>query len=435
MIRGTSQCPGFLPLMPPIPSPYQVVDHLFRHEAGRIVSVLTRIFGLDRLELAQDAVQESLLRALQVWPLKGIPENPEGWIMQVAKNVALDTIRRDRGAQDKRTEVLELYEPEAIFPDVFSEEEIQDDQLRMMFACCHPSLPPEGQIALILRTLCGFGEGEIARAFLTNRETIHKRLVRARQKLREISPSLDIPDPVKNERRFPSVLDAVYLLFNEGYNASTGDLLVRKDLCDEAIRLARLLCRHRSGDRPEAHALLALMLLHGSRLNARTDDSGNILLLQKQKREAWDAVMIREGLAELDRSASGEKLTRYHLEAGIAACHCLAPRYEDTDWDRILGLYDVLLRINESPVVSLNRIVALSHVEGAEAGIRALMILGEDKRIANYYLFHAVCGEMYARVGNQRSAREAYAKALEQTQSTAEKDFLRQRIEDLDGHE
>jgi len=421
--------------MPPPPTQtQQIVDNLFRHESGRIVAVLTKILGFERLELAEDAVQEGLLKALQVWPYKGIPENPAAWIMQIAKNKALDVVRRENGRDSRYQKSLELSGPPLGFPEFFSEREIQDDQLRMMFACCHPSLSLEAHVALILRTLCGFSEDEIARAFLSNKETVHKRLVRAKQKLREIKAALEIPDPVSKPGRLASVFQALYLLFNEGYKASSGATLTRKELCDEATRLTRILSQHFSGDTPEAHGLLALMLFHGSRLGARTDDLGNLLLLQEQDRNSWDGKMIREGFSELEKSAEGNVLSRYQLEAGIAACHCLAPKYEDTDWARILDLYDLLVGFNDSPIVYLNRAVALARVEGPEAGIRAIgQIRGE--RLEQYYLLHAVLGEFHAESGNPGAAARCFRKALELTQLPSERVFLTRKLEGLVGHD
>ncbi len=406
----------------------QVVDHLFRREAGRIVSMLTRVFGIDRLDLAEDVVQEALMKALQQWPYSGVPDNPPAWIMQVARNHALDILRREQNITAKEGAIAEEME----HPDeaeLFLEREIEDDQLRMMFACCHPALGRESQIALTLKTLCGFGTGEIARAFLVTEETIHKRLVRAKQKLREHRAEFEIPSGHDLGVRLEAVQQTLYLLFNEGYNASAGEELIRKDLCDEAIRLTRLLAQHNAGNVGPTHALLALMLLHGSRFNARLDHLGNLLLLKDQDRKSWDKSLIAAGLQELDLSAEGEEISQYHLEAGIAACHCLAESYEATNWSRILTLYDMLVCINDSPVVSLNRAIALSKVEGPEAGIRAVEEIKLHKHLDSYYLLHAVLGELYTAVRNFEEAAKSYRKALELTQVRSEQVFLTGKLE------
>ena len=405
----------------------QLLAHLFRHEAGRIVSVLTRVFGLDRMDLAEDVVQEALLRALQQWPYNGIPGNPSAWIMQVAKNHALDILRHDQTFKSREGEIVHATLSD--YPDeneMFLESEIEDDQLRMMFACCHPSLPPESQIALTLKTLCGFGTGEIARAFLSNEETIHKRLVRARQRLQE--ERFEIPSGTGLGRRLDAVLKALYLLFNEGYNASHGEELIRKDLCEESIRLSRMLSQHAASKAPKTHALLAMMLLHSARFPARVNDDGNLLILKDQDRTLWDQEMIAEGLRELDSSAEGDELSEYHLQAGIAACHCLSESYESTEWPRILSLYDMLVEVNDSPVVSLNRAIAISKVHGPKEGIQAIEEIRNRKHLDGYYLLYAVLGEFHMALRDFENAAKSYRKALELTQVRSEQVFLTGRL-------
>jgi len=406
----------------------RLVDHLFRHEAGRIVSTLTRIFGIDRMEIAEDVVQEALLKALQQWPYSGVPENPAGWIMQVARRQALDILRREQNLKSKEVEILADIGPQTTDQnELFLDDDIRDDELRMMFVCCHPSLGVESQIALTLKTLCGFGVDEIARAFLCSRETIHKRLVRARQHLREGVARFEIP--ANNTNRLETVLQVLYLLFNEGYNASHGEELIRRDLGEEAIRLTRLLAQHRVGNDPKTHALLALMLLHTARFPGRVDNGGNLLLLREQDRSVWNKAMILEGLQELDHSAIGDEISEYHLQAGIAACHCLAESYESTDWKRILMLYDMLVEINDSPVVSLNRAIAVSKVSGAEAGIQTIQEIRNRKQLDRYYLLYAVLGEFQMTLGNFEEAAKSYRKALELTQLKSEQVFLMGKLE------
>ncbi len=409
-----------------------LVSHLFRREAGRIVSMLTRVFGIDRIDLAEDVVQEALLKALQQWPYKGTPDNPSAWIMQVAKNHALDILRREQTLKANEGEVIQ--EALGDYPDekeLFLQDEIEDDQLRMMFACCHPSLIPESQIALTLKTLCGFGTKEITRAFLSSEEAIHKRLVRAKQKLREERAQFEIPSGNELTKRLDSVQQALYLLFNEGYNASQGEDLIRRDLCEEAIRLTRLLAQHPAGNTPTTHALLALMLLHGARFPARVNDRGNLLLLKDQDRTLWNTAMVAEGLQELDSSAEGEDISELHLEAGIAACHCLAESYESTDWPCILTLYDILVKINVSPVVSLNRAIAISKVHGPEAGIQAVEDIRDRKSLDGYYLLYAVLGEFHLSLGHFEQAATSYRKTLELTQVRSEQLFLTGRLDVL----
>src|SRR5581483_5375959 len=274
---------------PPADTP-RVVEHLFRHEWGKMVAVLTGIFGVEHLALAEDVVQEALARALQTWPFYGVPENRAAWIMRASRNLALDVIRRQKSFHGKEADIARLMEPDVPAPDdaIFSDNEIADDRLRLMFVCCHPVIPPEAQVALALKTLCGFGVGEIAHAFLTSEAAIAKRLTRAKQKIRDAKISFEIPAGAELSRRLDAVLQSLYLLFNEGYKASTGDNLVREDVCLEAIRLASLLAAHPVGDHPKTRALLALMLLNAARIPARVDDDGNLLRLQEQDRSRWN---------------------------------------------------------------------------------------------------------------------------------------------------
>src|SRR5688572_28078724 len=341
----------------------QVVEHFFRHESGKMISTLTRIFGVENLNRAEDVVQETLVRALQTWPYYGIPRNPSAWITQVAKNLALDLIRRDKIFRKKEGEIVLLMEQFAVDWSPVAgtaENEIGDDRLRMMFVCCHPLVAQEAHVALALKTLCGFNAGEIARAFLTSEAAIAKRLTRAKQKIRDARVPFEIPAGEELAQRLDGVLQTLYLLFNEGYKASTGDQLIREALCHEAIRLGGLLAEHPAGNRPRTHALLALMLLNGARLKARLDQDGNILRLKEQTRSTWDQAMIARGLFHLMQSMAGDEISEYHLQAGIAACHCAAKDYESTDWPQILSLYDRLVEINDSPVILLNRAVALA---------------------------------------------------------------------------
>jgi RNA polymerase sigma factor (sigma-70 family) len=413
----------------------QVVEHFFRHEAGRIISTLTRIFGIEHLNRAEDVVQETLIRALQTWPYYGIPRNPSAWITQVAKNLALDLIRREKIFRRKESEIAHLAEhasPEATDGEsVFAEDQINDDRLRMMFACCHPLVPHEAQVALALKTLCGFSAAEIARAFLTSEAAIAKRLTRAKQRIREARVPFEIPAGEELTRRLDGVLQTLYLLFNEGYKASVGEQLIREELCREAIRLCTLLAEHPTGSRPPTHALLALMLLNGARLRSRTDADGNILRLKEQDRSSWDQAMIARGLFHLMQSTAGNEISEYHLQAGIAASHCAAKDYESTDWPRILSLYDRLIEIDDSPVVALNRAVAVANVHGPRAGIEAVEAIRNREQLNSYYLLYVVLGEFEANLSNRQAAINYFRKSLELATIHSEQMFLSKKLQDL----
>jgi RNA polymerase sigma factor (sigma-70 family) len=423
---------------PPTRDVSQLAEHLFRHEAGKLVSVLTGIFGVERLQLAEDVVQEALIRALQTWPYYGIPEKPAAWLMQTAKNLALDVVRRDKLFSEKEPQVIthiEQWSAESRPDDAASfDDEIKDDRLRMMFVCFHPLVPQDAQTALALKTLCGFSPAEIAKAFLTSEAAIAKRLVRAKQKIRELKIQFEIPSGGELGSRLEGVLQTLYLLFNEGYKASSGDHLVREDLCHEAIRLATLLAGHPAGNQPPVHALLALMLLNASRLSSRTDADGNLLLLKEQNRTTWHKPMIARGMFYLGQSAAGDDLTTYHLQAGIAACHCTARDYESTDWLRILSLYDQLAAIDDSPVVALNRAVAIAHVRGPRAGIEALDAIRNQPALESYYLWHAVRAELDARLGAFGSAATQLRRALDLTDVKSEQSFLAKRLRECEEH-
>jgi RNA polymerase sigma-70 factor (ECF subfamily) len=409
----------------------QVVEHLFRHEAGKMVATLTGIFGIEHLTLAEDVVQEALARALQTWPFYGVPENPAAWLMQTARNRALDVVRREKNFREKEPEIIQLMEGEGAKPDaaIYSESEIADDRLRMMFVCCHPQIPGEAQAALALKTLCGFGVTEIARAFLTTDAAIAKRLTRAKQKIREAKIPFEIPAGPELARRLDGVLQSLYLLFNEGYKASAGDKLVREDICAEAIRLTGLLAEHPAGSRPKTHALLALMLLNAARTPARVDDEGNLLRLREQDRTRWHQPMIARGMFHLAQSAAGGEISEYHLQAGISACHCAARDYASTDWRQILSLYDRLLEFAPSPVVALNRAVVLAEIDGPQAGVEAVNAIPNLKSLESYYLLHAVLGDFELQLNRLPVAAAHFQRALELAGMKSEQMFLVKRLQ------
>lgn len=421
---------------PPAGDVSRLAEHLFRQEAGKLVSVLTRIFGLDRLQLAEDVVQEAMVRALQTWPYYGIPNNPAAWLTQTAKNLALDVIRREKLFYDKQPEITAAVDRWSGGPGIGDapalDNEVKDDRLRLMFACCHPLVPQDAQIALALKTLCGLGVGEIAKAFLTSEAAIAKRLTRARQRIRELQIPFEIPAGSELSRRLDGVLQTLYLLFNEGYKASSGANLTRDDLCHEAIRLATLLAGHPMTNQPRVHALLALMLFNAARLAARVDASGSIVRLKDQDRSNWNRAMIGRGMRHLDQSAAGEELSEYHLQAGIAACHCMATDYESTHWGRISFLYDQWMEMTDSPVVALNRAVAIAKVKGPKAGIEAVETIRNREQLASYYLLYAVLGAFKAQLGEFKDAADHFRMAIQLTDIKSEQAFLSQRLRECE---
>ena len=410
----------------------RVADRLFRREAGKLVAILTGIFGVRRLQLAEDVVQEAIARALQTWPYYGIPENPEGWLMQTAKHLAVDVIRRENRFRHKQPEIITYLEqrlPDSeTAPSPMLDGEIRDDRLRLMFACCHPGLPVEMQTALALKVLGGFSPREIARAFLTGEAAVAKRLSRARRRLGAQKIRFELPAGPELSHRLEGVLHTLYLLFNEGYKASGGERIVREELCAEAIRLAGLLADHPEVGRPRVHALLSLMLLNGSRLPARTDADGNLLRLAEQDRSLWDRTMIQRGIFHLAHSAGGDSLCDYHLQAGISACHCLAADDASTDWEKILSLYDHLIELNDSPLVALNRTVALAKVHGPERGIAELERVLDHSPLDSYYLTHAVLGDLEQQRNHVDAAIAHFHDALHLTEVQSERAFLARRL-------
>jgi RNA polymerase sigma factor (sigma-70 family) len=413
----------------------RLTEHLFRLESGKLVSVLTGLFGIDHLQLAEDVVQEALVRAFRTWPYYGIPKNPAAWITQTAKNLAYDLLRREKFFREKQTEIavsVEQWSGDSVLDDSpLFETEIKDDRLRLIFACCHPQLALEAQTALALKTLCGFSAAEIAKAFLTTEAAIAKRLTRTRQKIRELRIPFEIPSGEEFLVRLNGVLQTLYLLFNEGYKASSGENLVREDLCYEAIRLATLLAEHPLANQPRTHALVALMLLDAARLPARVDTEGNILRLKEQERSKWSRPMIEGGIIHLGQAAAGNELSEYHIEAGIAACHCMAEDYESTDWSRILSLYDQWTKMNSSPVIALNRAVAVANVNGPGAGLEAVEAIRGRRELDSYYLLYAVLGEFEAQLHHLESAAAHFRKASQLTEVKSEREFLSKKVRAL----
>ena len=409
------------------PTP-ELPQHYFRHEFGRLVSVLSRRFGVSRLELCEDAAQTALLRAVEAWARAGVPADRGAWLYRVAQNHVLDALRREkrgeRHAPDIEREATQSTAEEPIYLDT----EVADDVLRLLFVCADPSIPPESQLVLALKTLCGFSTAEIALRLFQSEEAVHKRLQRARAKLRENPVELDTPSVDELADRLPRVLHTVYLLFNEGYSSAQSERLIRRELCEEAIRLGRLLVEHTVAATPDSHALLSLMYFHAARLEARLDGAGEILLMEEQDRTLWDRQLVELGVYYLHRAAHGERFSRYHAEAAIAAEHCLAESFEQTRWDEITRLYEMLERIAPSPLNTLNRAIALAVWKGPDAGLAVLEALEPPRWLAGYYLWDATLGELYRRRGDHEEAALRLKRALHGAPTLAEKSLIQRRL-------
>jgi RNA polymerase sigma factor (sigma-70 family) len=407
-----------------------LVDHLFRREAGKMVPYLSRIFGLGRLDLAEDVVQDTLCRALETWPIQGIPDNPSAWLMRVARNRAIDLLRRDdqfRYFTPELTQFLAAPADQSIETLAF-EKEIQDDQLRMMFSCCNPQLSIDAQVTLILKTLCGFSVSEIANALLTSHDSIEKRLGRAKKVFRISGAFLELNNASEIPERLEAVYQAIYLLFNEGYHGSQSERTVREELCFEAIRLALLLSEHPEAQKPKTYALLALLCFHAARLSGRIDDDGGLVQLEMQDRSKWDQDLVGRGFRFLEKASIGDELSEYHLEAGIASLHCAAPSYAETDWTKILELYDSLYRLKPSPIIALNRAVALGKARGPEMGLVELMNIPDSERLKAYPFYSAALGEFHLLAGRPAEAAKHFEKALKLSRSPSETNFFERKL-------
>ena len=397
-----------------------------------MVAALTRVFGVHNLALAEDVVQDAFCRALEVWPFRGVPDNPSAWLMTTAKHRAIDVLRRERTARTFAPEFGRLLESEwtlvSMVDELFGPSALEDDLLRMMFSCCHPRLAEDAQIALILHILCGFGVSEVAAAFLSSEAATQKRISRAKKVLAGSKRLFDLTN-VDFRRRLSAVHRALYLLFNEGYHGASTESAVRVELCHEAIRLTALLVEHPLASTPATHALAALMHLHAARLPARVDVSGNLSSLFEQDRSRWDGALVAEGQRLLERAAAGPAVTEYHVEAAIAAVHTCAPRAEDTNWRQIVALYDALLTIRPSPVVALNRAIAVAQHEGPERGLQEIQAIDDRDRLAGYPFYFAALGELELRCERRDAARDHFQAALALARSPMERRFLEQRIQ------
>ena len=412
------------------------LDHLFRHESGRMVAALARIFGMHNIALAEDVTQDALCRALEVWKIQGPPDNPAGWLMTTAKHRALDLLRRERTARAFAPEfaraLMDEHDAAPTVDELFGSAAIQDDELRMMFSCCHPRLTEEARVALILHILCGFSIDEIAAAFLTGEEAIKKRISRGKAVLAGSRRLFDLTRKDFTER-LSSVHRALYLLFNEGYHGASPEFSVRKELCDEALRLGTLLCENSLTAVPATYALLALMCLHAARLPARVDSAGDFTMLLDQDRSRWDEQMIADGQRLMDLAANGTVLTAYHVEAAIASVHAAAKSPADTPWGAIVSFYDTLMRIRPSPVVALNRALAIAQLDGPRRGIAEISAIANPEQLACYPFYSAALAELELRVGNINAAKDHFLSALALVRSPMERRLLERRLADCDG--
>jgi RNA polymerase sigma-70 factor (ECF subfamily) len=406
----------------------ELLDSLYRVDSGRILATLIRLLG--DFDLAEEAMHEAFAAALSLWPRSGVPDNPRPWLISTARFKAIDTLRRRArfdASQDELVRHLEAQWSEAERSK--EEDSLEDDRLRLIFTCCHPSLAPEARVALTLREVCGLTTEEIAKAFLITPRTLAQRIVRAKAKIRDTPIRYEVPTPQELPERLGAVLQVIYLVFNEGYSAAAGAEVTRAELTGEAIRLGRLVSDLRP--EPEVIGLLSLMLLHESRRTARTSPGGELILLENQDRSLWNREQIAEGVALLEKALKSHRFGSYTLQAAIAAVHAEADSVAVTDWRQIVALYNRLIRIQPSPVVQLNRAVAIAMRDGPEAGLTHIDAVLEHDELANYYLAHSARADMYRRLGRTAEARSSYEKALALTQQEPERQFLQERIRQL----
>ncbi len=417
---------------PPVPEQLsRTIETLYRSESGRVLATLVRLLG--DLDLAEEAMHEAFAAALEFWSQTGIPDKPRPWLISTARFKAIDVIRRrarfDGAQRDLVAHMESRVNGAPSGNEETGDEEIEDDRLRLIFTCCHPALPPEGQVALTLREICGLTTEEIARAFLVTPATLAQRIVRAKAKIRETPIPYEVPTPQEFPERLDAVLQVVYLAFNEGYSAAAGAEVTRAELTGEAIRLGRLLTELQP--EPEAIGLLSLMLLQESRRAARTSPTGKLILLENQDRSLWNREQIAEGVALVEKALNSRRFGSYTLQAAIAAVHAEAESIGATDWRQIVALYNQLVRIQPSPVVHLNRAVAIAMRDGPEAGLAHIDAVLEHGELANYYLAHSARADMYRRLGRTAEARSSYEKALALTLQEPERQFLQERIRQL----
>jgi RNA polymerase sigma-70 factor (ECF subfamily) len=405
-----------------------VINQIYQTESRRVLATLIRLFG--DFDLAEEALHEAFSAALQQWPAQGMPSNPRAWLVSAGRFRMIDQLRRHGRHHESYDEIAEQLATE-LEADAPEDHAVEDDQLRLIFTCCHPALSQEAQLALTLREVCGLTTEEIARAFLTTAPTLAQRIVRAKAKIRDANIPYEVPEKSELPARLEVVLQVIYLLFNEGYAASAGEEMIRHDLAAEAIRLGRLLCQLLP--EPEVQGLLALMLLQDSRRDARTGDDGELILLEDQDRSRWDQQSIQEGIQRVMLALGSQRFGSYTLQAAIAAVHAEAPSITDTDWAQIVGLYDALFSINRSPVVALNRAVAVAMRDGPEAGLALIDHLLAEPALRDYHLAHAARADMCRRLNRKTDAIAGYRQALELARQGAERRFLARRLAELGG--
>ena len=411
----------------------ELAEHLFRREAGRLVAILTRLFGLDNLALAEDVVQDAFCRALETWKFHGVPKNPSAWLMTTAKHRALDILRREATARKFAPDLRPLLESEwtlsQAVDEAFDSGGITDVQLRMMFSCIHPQLPEETQLALVLHLVCGFSMDETAAAFLKNGAAMQKRLRRAKTAVAGSKQLFDVAGADDVAVRLPAVTRVLYLLFNEGYHGASAQSAVRAELCAEALRLVSLLLENPVTSTPTTHALAALLNFLAARLPGRVDAGGNLILLGDQDRAVWDAALIAEGHRQLELSAIGTEATAYHIEAAIAGLHAAARSTDETDWDAIVSLYETLMSVRPSPVVALNRAVAIAQRDGPARGLEEIGRIADRRRLLRYPFYFTALGEFEFRLGHPREAQRQFEAALKLARNPTERRFLQGRIQ------
>jgi RNA polymerase sigma factor (sigma-70 family) len=406
-----------------------LVEHFFRREYGRLVAILARKVGVQHIELVEDALQGAFLGALTAWTARGLPEDPGAWLYRVAFNNLTGDLRRTAGRLRILERAVDAVSENGAYPmPAYSAGEVADDMLRMLFICCDDAIPRESRLVLALKTLCGFSTTEIALRLFTSEANVYKRLARARDRLRAAPLDVETPPLDTLTSRLPSVHDVLYLLFNEGYLSAHAEQAIRRELCDEAVRLATLLAEHPAGAVPETFALLALMHLHAARLDARCDGAGGLLLLEEQDRSLWDRERTRLGAEWLERAASGDTFSRFHAEAGIAAEHCFAPSFGETRWSEISDLYAMLERIDPSPLHTMNRAVAVAEWRGPDAGLAVLQAVAPPAWLASSYLWDAVLSDLHRRAGNPSIAQRHAEQALASAPTEAVRNLLRRRL-------
>ncbi|HTD98127.1 MAG TPA: sigma-70 family RNA polymerase sigma factor [Mucilaginibacter sp.] len=406
----------------------ELIPHLYRTEFRKITAVLCKLFGIEHIEIAEDMVSDTFLLAAETWGLKGVPNNPAAWLYTVAKNKAKDFLRRDTLFNQKISPEIQHSTAESHEIEIdLSGKNIQDSQLQMMFAICHPGIPPESQIGLALRILCGFGIEEIAIAFLTNKETINKRLFRAKEKLKELDVKIEFPPEAEINNRINNVLTTLYLLFNEGYYSSTHDQVLRKDLCLEAMRLTYMLIENESTNQPPVNALMSLMCFHASRFEARTNPKGELVLYDEQDTRLWNQELISRGEIYLNKAATGNELSKYHIEAAIAYWHTTTDQGIEK-WEKVLQLYNKLLIIEYSPIAALNRTYALSKVYGKEQAIEE----AEKLKLDGDHLYYTLLGDLYTDIDDKKAIQNL-EQAVKLIRSAADKKLILNKIKKLSG--